>query len=135
MGYGSFGVASLCFLFFYELCVQSYVCTRLMVSDNRNQVQPLGIFYSTQGPISYFSHHSDHVPDRSCLREKGLLRLTVRGDTVNHGEGAGHIVSMVLRQQREMNACTQITVSFSFSLGPQLWSGAAHIQDRFPHLN
>lgn len=49
-------------------------------------------------------------------------------------EGAGHTVSTVFRKQREMDAGAEFTVSFLFSLG-MVWNGAAHIQDRLPHLS
>lgn len=74
--------------------------------------------------ISFLSRCCNRMSDGSNLRKGGLFWPTVIGGQSimigRHGIGAGRCCSHVstVREQRVMNASTQLTFSLSFSAGP-----------------
>ena len=82
--------------------------------------------------LSYCSCGWDKMPDKAtsrvcfCSQSEGAQSIKTGKAWQKEREIAGYIVSTV-RKQREMDAGTQLTFSFSFSTEPQWGCGVAHV--------
>lgn len=83
--------------------------------------------------ISYFSYRCDQIPDKKQYKgEEFILAYSVGRDAVHCGgeglEAVSHIMGVV-RKQREINACAQLTFFFLYSAEPyppRMWGMVPH---------